>query len=108
MATRSLRGLLKDERALMVCGAFSGLTAQLVERAGFDAVWASSFSIAACKAIPDLNVLSTTDLLHTVSEMLEACALPIIGDCDEGYAASRRNGAGPGPGQGTAPGETGI
>lgn len=40
---------------VILAGAHHGLSARLVEEAGFDAVWASSFEISASHAVPDAN-----------------------------------------------------
>jgi len=68
-----------------VGGAYDGLSALLVERAGFDAVWASGFSIAASKCLPDCNVLTGEELVDRVGDMTRAVSIPVIVDCDEGH-----------------------
>ncbi len=73
----------------LVAGAYDGLSASLVERAGFDAVWASGFCISASKLLPDCNVLTVEDLVVRVAEMTRATTLPVIVDCDEGYGEIR-------------------
>jgi phosphoenolpyruvate phosphomutase len=69
----------------LVGGAYDGLSASLVERAGFDAIWASGFSISASKCLPDCNVMTIADLVSRVSEMTRAVTIPVFVDCDEGY-----------------------
>lgn len=69
----------------LVGGAYDGMSAALVERAGFDAVWASGFSIAASKLLPDCSVMTMDDLVAQVAEMTRAVRVPVLVDCDEGY-----------------------
>lgn len=69
----------------LVGGAFDGLSASLAERAEFDAIWASGFSISASKCLPDCSVMTPADLVSRVSEMTRAVTIPVIVDCDEGY-----------------------
>lgn len=83
----SLRQSLDKKSTLMVCGAFDGLSALLVERAGFDAVWASGFSISASMGIPDTNIVTASELVRKVDELVEAVTIPVIVDCDEGYGS---------------------
>lgn len=45
----ALRALLDGQRIVRVVGARDGLSAKLVDEAGFDAVWASSFEISATR-----------------------------------------------------------
>lgn len=69
----------------LVGGAYDGLSASLVERAGFDAVWASGFCISASRLLPDCSVMTVEDLVTQVATMTRATTLPVLVDCDEGY-----------------------
>ena len=44
----------------LVAGAHDGLSAALVERAGFDAVWAGGFGISASQLLPDWQLPQLT------------------------------------------------
>jgi phosphoenolpyruvate phosphomutase len=81
----TLRDLLRQDRPLLVTGAHNALSARLVERAGFDAVWASGFEISASYAIPDANILTMTENLDVAKAMADAVRIPVIADCDNGY-----------------------
>lgn len=70
---------------LLVAGAHNGLSARLVEEAGFDAVWASGFEISASFGVPDANILSMGESLETIRVINEAVGIPVIADCDNGY-----------------------
>ena len=49
-----LRAALKRPGVLKIVGAHDALSARLIERAGFDGIWASGFAISASlKCIPD-------------------------------------------------------
>jgi phosphoenolpyruvate phosphomutase len=80
-----LRELLRQRRPLLITGAHNALSAKLVERAGFDAVWASGFEISAAFAIPDANLLTMTENLEVAKAMADAVGIPIVADCDNGY-----------------------
>lgn len=80
-----LRQRLSQEGPVLVAGAHNGLSAQLVERAGFDAVWASGFEISASFALPDANILTMAENLDVARHMDVATSLPVIADCDNGY-----------------------
>ncbi|MGA7731926.1 MAG: isocitrate lyase/phosphoenolpyruvate mutase family protein [Chloroflexia bacterium] len=85
----ALTNMLNGKAALMVGGAFDALSARLVERAGFDAVWASGFSISASLGLPDANVMTASELVDRVEQLMEAVSIPVIVDCDEGYGSLR-------------------
>ena len=66
-------------------GAHDGLTAKLVERAGFDMIWASGFEISASYAVPDASILSMSQLLERSIEIRNTVSIPVISDCDTGF-----------------------
>ncbi len=77
--------LAAEEGPLLVAGAHDGLTAVLAERAGFGAVWASSFEISAAAALPDASLLGMGEYLAATRQMNDAVGVPIIADCDTGF-----------------------
>jgi len=80
-----LRTKLADKPILKVGGAFDAMSAKLVEIHGFDAVWAGSFAISATHALPDASILTMTEFLGVAANMVEACKIPVIADCDTGF-----------------------
>jgi phosphoenolpyruvate phosphomutase len=81
-----LRALLKKSGAIKIVGAHDALSAKLIERAGFDGVWASGFAISASlKCIPDASFIDSSEQLGVERRMAEAIDIPIIADCDTGY-----------------------
>src|SRR4051812_24931503 len=62
-----------------------GLTACLVEEAGFDAVWASGFEISASHVLPDASILTMTDMMAVARQIEKSTTLPVIADCDDGF-----------------------
>ena len=83
--TDTLRSNLEDKPILRVAGAFDAMSAKLVELNGFDAIWAGSFAISATHALPDASILSMTEFLTSTSNMVDACSIPVIADCDTGF-----------------------
>lgn len=81
-----LRTLLKRPGAIKAVGAHDALSARLIERAGFDAVWASGFAISASlKCIPDASFITSSEQLEVERNIAQAVSIPIIADCDTGY-----------------------
>jgi phosphoenolpyruvate phosphomutase len=81
-----LRAALKKPGALKVVGAHDALSARLIERAGFDGVWASGFAISASlKCIPDASFITSSEQLDVERNIAEAVNIPVIADCDTGY-----------------------
>jgi phosphoenolpyruvate phosphomutase len=81
-----LRALLKRPGPIKAVGAHDALSARLIERAGFDAIWASGFAISASlKCIPDASFIDSSEQLAVERNIAEAVSIPIIADCDTGY-----------------------
>ena len=83
--SEKLKKMLDSKSIVRVGGAYDALSAKLVETAGFDAIWAGSFAISATHALPDASILTMTDFLRVAENMVDACNIPIIADCDTGF-----------------------
>ena len=86
---KRLRELMKKEEGLIrLVGAHNGLTAKLVEKHGFEGVWASGFEISASHASPDANILTMSDSLAAAIDMVDSVSIPVVADCDTGFGNS--------------------
>lgn len=83
-----LRRQFKEKGLIRIVGAHDGLSAKLVERNGFDGVWASGLEVSTSYAVPDANILTMTQHLERVIEMNDATTIPVIADCDTGFGNS--------------------
>lgn len=65
---------------------FDGLSARLVEQAGFPLTFMSGFSVAAARAaLPDTGLLTVSEMLDQGRNICAATAIPVIGDGDTGH-----------------------
>ncbi len=84
--TTQLRQLLAQPGLLTMPCCFDGLSARLVEQAGFPLTFMSGFSVAAARlACPDTGLLSYAEMLDQGRSILEAVNIPVIGDGDTGH-----------------------
>ncbi len=83
-----LRSLLQGKQILLAPGAYDGLGAKLIEKAGFPLVYASGGAIARSIGLPDLGLVSFTEVLQRVKEIVRATSLPVIADADTGYGSA--------------------
>lgn len=81
----ALRRLLASPGPIVIGGAHDGLSARLVEEAGFNGVWASGFEISASHGVPDASILTMSETLEASRKMAEAVGIPVIADCDTGF-----------------------
>lgn len=84
-ATR-LRAMLAKGEIIAAPGAPDALTARLVERAGFPAVYMTGLGATAARlGQPDLGLLTQTEMADHARAMVRAVRLPVIADADTGY-----------------------
>jgi 2-methylisocitrate lyase-like PEP mutase family enzyme len=81
-----LRSLLEAPDFLVMPCCFDGLSARLVERAGFPLTFMSGFAVSAARlALPDTGLISYGEMLDQGRDICSAVAIPVIGDADTGY-----------------------
>ena len=83
--TTRLRELIAGDEVVVAPGVFDGLSARLVEHAGFPAVYASGGAIARSAGIPDLGLLGVGEVVERLRPIVEAVSIPVIADADTGY-----------------------
>lgn len=79
------RELLASKKPIVIVAAHNPLSAKLVEEAGFDGIWASSFEISASFGMPDANILTMFETLNITKAMDDKISISVIADCDNGY-----------------------
>jgi 2-methylisocitrate lyase-like PEP mutase family enzyme len=84
-ATTKLKAMVRAGPIVVAPGAFDGLSARLVEQAGFPAVYASGGAIARSTGVPDIGLISPDAIVQRLAEMVEAVSVPVIADADTGY-----------------------
>ncbi len=83
---RQLKDILASNRGVLIPGAYDALSARLIERAGFDAVFGTGFGITGSYlAKPDAGLLSMHEMLAMTRCMVNATKVPVIADIDTGY-----------------------
>ncbi len=82
---RQLRELLANNAPVVAPGAYDGISARLVEQAGFSAVYATGGGIARGNGIPDLGLMSLDEIVKRLETMVEVTEIPLIGDADTGH-----------------------
>ena len=81
-----LRSLVGRRAGLVVPGAWDGVSARLVERAGFDAVYMTGYGTSASRlGLPDLGFAGLAEMVENVRQLAAAVRIPLIADADTGY-----------------------
>lgn len=80
-----LKALLDQRCAIAAPGCHDPLGALLIAEAGFQAASVSGYSVAASHGVPDIGLLSGSQMAASATAIAEAVALPVIADADTGY-----------------------
>ena len=83
--TTRFKQMLHREELAFLCEAHNGLSAKIVEEAGFEGIWGSGLSISAAMGVRDNNEASWTQVLEVLEFMADNTAAPILLDGDTGY-----------------------
>ena len=80
-----LRALLESGELEFIMEAHNGISALIVEKAGFKGIWGSGLSMSAQYAVRDSNEASWTQVVDMLEFMSDATEIPILLDGDTGY-----------------------
>jgi 2-methylisocitrate lyase-like PEP mutase family enzyme len=82
----NLKERLTSGQPILAPGAFDALSALLIERAGFEAVYLSGASVAYTQlGRPDIGLVSFDHVTDVVARITERVNLPLIVDADTGF-----------------------
>jgi len=83
---RELRRLMAADDVLAIPGAYDCMTARLMANMGFKALWGGSIAGSAVNlGVPDLEIMTMTEVLRWNQSLADASGLPVVADCDTGY-----------------------
>ncbi len=80
-----LRAMFRSPRLEFLMEAHDGVSAKIVEEAGFKGIWGSGLSISTALGVRDNNEASWTQVLDVLEFMSDASSVPILVDGDTGY-----------------------
>lgn len=84
--TTTLRSHLASGRQLIAPGVADALNARLVRQHGFDAVYMTGAGTSAVRlGMPDIGLLTMTEMIDNAARIVDASGLPLIADADNGY-----------------------
>ena len=80
-----LRTLLHSPNLEFLMEAHNGISARVVEEAGFRGIWASGLALSAQYGVRDNNEASWTQVVDMLEFMSDVTTIPILLDGDTGY-----------------------
>ena len=88
MKSNQLRTLIAAGKPIVAPGVFDGLSARLVDLAGFQAIYASGGAIARAAGLPDLGILTLNEVAERIEKIVDATTRPVIADADTGFGGT--------------------
>src|SRR5205814_1890182 len=79
------RELMRRDGMVVAPGAYDCITARLIERAGFEAVYMTGAGTAAMLGYPDFGLVSMSEMVANGGRIAAVVELPVIADADTGY-----------------------
>lgn len=79
--------LSSDEGIIQMPGAHDAMAALLAKEAGFEAMYLSGAAFSASLGLPDLGLITLTELAARTREITRATGLPLLVDIDTGYGS---------------------
>ncbi len=83
---KKLRQLIENDHILVAPGAHDALTAKIIEKVGFQAVYMTGYGQAASHlGQPDVGLLTMSEMADRARNIAEAVQIPVIADADTGF-----------------------
>ena len=84
--TTILRRLLRKDKILVAPGAYNALTAKIIEKAGFRAVYVTGYGVSSTfLGKPDVGLITMSEMVTNIRNIAGAVKVPLIADADTGY-----------------------
>lgn len=82
--------MAEAERPFVLPGAHDGLSARLIEMAGFSGLFVGGFaSLGARHAVPDVGLMGLGEISAVARDVRAATTLPMLVDADDGYGDAK-------------------
>jgi len=84
-ARNQLRKLLAADGMLIAPGAYDGITARMIEQAGFQVIYMTGAGTAATLGYPDYGLVTMSEMAENAARIVASAGVPVIADADTGY-----------------------
>jgi 2-methylisocitrate lyase-like PEP mutase family enzyme len=83
---RVLRAIVNERGAALLPGAANALSARIIEDLGFRAAYLTGAGLTNTHlGVPDLGLVTATEVVETTARISDICSLPLIVDMDTGF-----------------------
>jgi methylisocitrate lyase len=77
--------LMSEESILQIPGAHDAMAALVAKEAGFSALYLSGAAYTASRGLPDLGIITSTEVAERARDLVRATNLPVLVDIDTGF-----------------------
>ena len=89
MTSPNLKELLQRDQILVVPASYDMVSAKLIERAGFEALYLSGYGHAASHlCLPDAGLISFSEMLERLHNLVRSVQIPVLADADTGFGGA--------------------
>jgi len=87
-SAHQLRTRLHSGELIVAPGAWDGISARLVEQAGYPAVYMTGAGVSAARGFPDFGLVTMSEMAESAGVLTRSVGIPVIADTDTGYGNS--------------------
>jgi len=86
MSEKNLASLLQGDEAILAPGAYDSISAKMIEKVGFPAVYMTGFGVSGSLiGKPDIGLISLKEMAQQAENIASSINIPLIADADNGY-----------------------
>jgi carboxyvinyl-carboxyphosphonate phosphorylmutase len=82
---KQFRERLRGEGIIVAPGAYDALSARIIEKAGFPAVYLTGGGLSRSWGFPDMGLMTMTENVSFITRVCDSVEIPVIADADTGY-----------------------
>jgi 2-methylisocitrate lyase-like PEP mutase family enzyme len=82
----ALKSLIAGNKVILVPGCYDAISAKLIEKAGFPAVYIGSYATSSSQfGLPDVGLVTITEIARHAKTIVNSVNLPVIADAENGF-----------------------
>lgn len=82
---KNFKELMQADEILQIPGAHDAMAALVAQQTGFSALYLSGGAYTASKGLPDLGIVTSTEVAERARDLVRATNLPVLVDIDTGF-----------------------
>ncbi len=82
----ALKSLIAKKKGILIPGCYDAVSAKLIEKAGFQAVYIGSYATSSSQfGLPDVGLVTMTEMARHAKTVVSSVNLPVIADAENGF-----------------------